>query len=1332
MIEATCSACGTLNRVSEANVPAGAKFITCGDCKARIAITPPPPAPPAARLPPPIPAAARSSGLELTDLPAPKRSSALGPLPPATPPPPGSATAKPAPRGGLAAALDPELPAPKMTRSAHPPPAIDFDDALTNPPAAAGVVDLPAPKRPSPRGHAGDASRGEIVDLPAPKLDRGEADLLAPKPVARRVIPDLPAPRDPAKEAAKPAREAAARPPVPDPPAPVPAPVPPSAQGPIIPDLPAPRPHDAARAADAQLPAPKGFFDDLPRPASRGERDLPAPKGFFDDLPTVKSNPTKGSVTDVAPKGFFDDLPTVKSNPTKGGVTDVAPKGYFDNLPALPSTSKPEVPAPKGFFDDIPGLPRTSRPEVPAPKGFFDDIPGLPTHPKPEAPAPKGFFDHLPQPGRTASEPSADEAIELQLATGPEPEAGSLPASASPPVAARSSGTFDDLDLSRPLVPVRFESPTRPSAPRAVQEARVAEPGPLLDLEAPRPGAPPPVARRPSKSEQTAAPPVADRGTRNRVLLVVLLALAALAGGGFVLYRRHVSAVERRALIDEQLAQARAAYKATDAKHWQHAAAAARQVVELDETNPEALGIGAEALLASALDDGTGAPGKIARAHALLDTANTSGISSPMLTRARALAALAAHQPDTTLAQLPALTGSARQDGALALYTGWARAARGDAAGAIQAYDLAMSAPGAKLSALYGRGNARLELADLDGARADFTAVLQLAKDHVGAQVGLAAAQPPAAAQRRETDLLAILERKDIAAADPRAVARAWTLAGDAAMRAGRYDIARQRFRSALERAPQDLAAVAGLAETELRDGKVGTAAGLTSQALAVSKDNVAAQLVQSEIEIRQRRFQIAGQRLDALAARTPPLAPLELARLLLVRGKLADAQGDGQGAADAYVKAAQAARDLDLEPMVAAVNKLAALARAAVAEHDTGRADALRARIDELLGNLADKAARDPQIALTLGISYLQAGNADKAEPWLRRAVDGFPQSAEARFQLGRGLLLLDRPQEALEALRAALALDPARLDITADLARTYEALQRDPDAAALYGKLLAGQDPGLELRARAGRFYARTGAIDKAVEQAEKILAVEPRDPAGHYLRGEGLLAAGKPAEARQQFQRALEGDRDPQYLDALGRAAEAIGRGGDHEAQELALRSYAEAADGAPGMVNPLVGQGRLHLLRHEAIKAVPHLSAAVRLDPHNAETLFLLGAAYQDSQRPAEARRWLGEAVKVAASAEAYWRIALLERDANHGPAATLALTSAVRLAGEAETKTGQPVPWLTDALYLQGRVSLDLHNEASAREAWLLYIARNPPPSAQLIEVKQLLATTLRR
>ncbi|HEY0478584.1 MAG TPA: tetratricopeptide repeat protein [Kofleriaceae bacterium] len=1378
MIEASCSACGTLNRVSEANVPVGAKFITCADCKSRIAIpgvaaAPPPPP----KLPPANPAAARSGGAgDLSDLPAPKRTSALGPPPRPRPAPPKAEPSRPAPRGGLAAALDPELPAPKATRSAGPPsaPTLELDD----PPATAafdGGVDLPAPKRAVPRAPAPEGPRDVIIDLPAPKIDRSVADLPAPKLNPRRA----PAAMPPLKEPPRPPVSAdLPEPREPRPPASADLPMPrgptsadlPMPRGPTIADLPAPRAQDAQARSDllapkgffddpaepapqpADLPAPKGFFDDLPQPALRKPADLPAPKGFFDDVAQPRPVAPAAGTTDLpAPKGFFDDLPQVKAHPA-GDVPEVpAPMGYFEDIPGLPSASKPEVPAPKGYFENIPGLPSTSKPEVPAPKGFFDDIPGLPHVAKPEAPAPKGhfdnipgrpvkksddvapkgFFDDLPQRARTAPPARADGADPgLELDAGPELDL-------APP---RAASSFDDVDLSRPSAPpVRFDPVSRPAPTRpALTGPRGGDAGPVLELEdAPALAAPRAAPQRPanarSATEARTTPEI--RARRRRLLILAGLAVILLGGAGFVLYRRHVAAREREAAISEQLVLARKAYAASEPKHWQRAAAAARRVVDLDDANAEALGIGAEALLASALDDGTNSGPKIAQAHAMLDTANSHGITRPELARARALAALAARQPDAAITALTALrppADAAHPDPALALYLGWALAAKGDAAAAVTAFDRAAGIDAVKVSALYGRGGAKLALGDLDGARADFTAVLELASDHIGAQVGLAAAQPSSAARRREADLLAILARKDIAAADPRAVALAWTLAGDSAMRAGRYDVARERFRKALDKHPQDLAATAGLAETELRDGKIAAAAELTARALGAAKDDVAAQLVQSEIEIKQRRLTLATQRLTALANRATPLSPLETARLQLVTGKLREAEGKDDAAVDAYVAGAAAARELDLEPLLAAVGKLAAMTTAAVAERDAPRATALRARADELLGGFTEQARRDPQLALTLGIGYLQSGNPDKAEPWLRRAAQARPDDAEARFQLGRALLRSGKPQDALEVLDAALRLDAARADIAADLAHTYELLGRDGDAGALYTRLLAGAEPSLEIRARGGRFFARIGARDKAAEQGKKILAVDPRHPAGLYLKGEGLLAADKPLEAKQQFQRAIEADRDPQYLDALGRAAEALAQGGDREAQELALRSYQSAAEAAPGMLNPLVGQGRLYVARHEAAKAVLPLLAASRLDGKNADVMFLIGAAYQEIQQPAMARQWLEDAARLAPSAEAYWRIAQIDRDANRGPQAVAALSSATRLASETEKRTGKPVAWLTDALYLEGRVSLDLHNEAAAREAWVRYVARNPPASVQLGEVKQLLATQLRR
>jgi tetratricopeptide (TPR) repeat protein len=1440
MIEATCSACGTLNRVAEANVPVGAKFITCADCKSRVAIPlpaapAPPPVPAAGVRPPPIAAAPvggptmKPTGvIDLADLPAPKRASALGPVPPpiTRPTVPMKSPVRSAMRSGLAAALDPELPAPKAMRSTGtiPTASLDLDEVPGTAAPEDGGIDLPAPKRTAQRP-AVEPAREDVADLPAPKVTRGVADLPAPKLVPRRAVPDLPVPKD---EDLPLYKDVAMRPPIADLPAPK--------KGPTIPDLPTPRVTEgSARGID--LPAPKGFFDDLPQPALDQGPGLPAPKGFFDDLP----QPALDRPGLPAPKGFFDDLPQPKSKPSAGPPEVPAPKGYFENIPDLPHTSKPELPAPKGYFENVPGLPHTSKPElpapkgyfenipdlphsskpevpapkgyfenipglphtskpeapapkgyfenipdlphtskpeapapkgyfenipdlphnhkpeVPAPKGYFDDIPGLPHIAKPEPPAPKGFFDDIPgRPLKKSEElaprgffedlpPAAAAArsdsgpggrtpanADLQLQTGPELELM--------PPSSEGGSSFDDLDLSKPSAPpIRFEHAARVAAPRAPAGAPFAtqDSGIALEIEGatpttakPRLVAKPTVKDKPILDEVAAAH---ARSRRTRLALGGVVAALALGGGGFGLYQRHEAAKQRDAEIAEQLAIARAAYAAGDPRHWQRAAAAARHVVELDPRNPEALGLGAEALFASALADGTAAAAKITQARALLDAANGAGLSSPQLARARALAQLAAHQPDGALTQLQPLATQAPKDATLALYLGWALDAKGDPAAAVQAYDRATTGAQVKLDALYGRGSARLELADLEGARADFSAVLELAKDHIGAQVGLAAAQPPSAAQQQEADLVAILARRDLPAADPRAVAQAWTRAGDAAMRAGRYDVARDRFHKALGVVPQDLAATTGLADTELRDGKLTVAAELLAAELTVAKDNVPAQLVQSEIEVMQRKLPLARQRLAALAAHATPLPPLEQARLHLVTGKLLEAQGKDDEAVDEYALGAKAARDLDLTPMMAAVDKLALMITAADHAKDARRADELRARSDQLLGELAVEAERDPRLAQRLGMAYLQGGNADKAEPWLRRAVEARPGDAEARFQLGRALFKADKNDDALEALSAALGLDPGRADIGVAVARTYEALRRDRDADKLYTKLLAAKEPSLELRARAGRFFARIGALDRAGEQGAQIVAADATNAAGLYLKGEGLLAAGKLVEAKQTFQRAVELDRDPQYLDALGRAAEALCQtSGDRELQDLALRSYLSAAEAAPTMFNPLAGQGRLYVARHEAAKAVTPLLAAIKLDSKNAEVMFLIGAAYQELQQTATALQWLEASAKIAPRADAFWRIGQIYRDANQGPPARAAVASATRLAAEAEKRTGKPVAWLTDALYLQGRVNLDLHDEAAARDAWVRYVARNPPVSAQLSEVKQLLSTLLRR
>jgi tetratricopeptide (TPR) repeat protein len=828
-------------------------------------------------------------------------------------------------------------------------------------------------------------------------------------------------------------------------------------------------------------------------------------------------------------------------------------------------------------------------------------------------------------------------------------------------------------------------------------------------------------------------------------LLLIGLLLGAAGGGAAFWYKRQEKQRETDEAIAKHLTRARTAFAASTPGHWKQAGDAATKVLDLAPKHPQALELGAEAYLISGLDDSVAAVRDIKKGRDLLARARAAAVTGPAIERAQALSNLTVNQPDSALTKLQPMFDKAPKDGRLALYVGWAHAQRGDAESAIKAFDVAVESAQLQLAALYGRGRAKLAAANLEGARTDFAAILDANKDHVGAQVGTAAAKPASEAQQQEADLRAIINLKDAAAKSPRAITWANILVADLARRAGRLDDARGSFNAALKLEPHNIAALTGLAEVELRDDKLDVAATTITKVLTQSPNDVRAQLVAAEISIKQNKLADAAARIKALSERTPPPPIAEQARLKLVIGRLLDVQKDDAAAADAYVEAARLAGDRDLEPTLLAVAKLGLLADQAATD-DPAKAAELRGKADQLLGSLAANAEKDPQLALTLGTAYLQTNDAGKAETWLRRTLEARPNDTEAQFQLAKALARLGKHAEAIDGLKKALDLDPQRTEIGLELARTYEASARDADALALYDKLLAiTKEPSVELRARAGRFYARTQKFEQAGEQGAKILEAQAGHPTGLFLKAEGLLAkAGtdriKTDVARKLFAQAAEAERDAQFLDGHGRACEALakddGSGAvDFAMQDHAIRAYTAAIELDPKMRNPHAGLGRLYVARREFAKAVPPLRVAYEMK-HTAETAHDLGVAHKEQQQHKLAVEWFRTAIKIESTADSNYQLAetFQHPDYNNPREAMKALAIATRLAEAEERKaSGRPVvEWLTEAYGDLGYLYLGEGRDREAADAWNLYVGRDPPPSERLKEVQTKLATELQR
>ncbi len=826
-------------------------------------------------------------------------------------------------------------------------------------------------------------------------------------------------------------------------------------------------------------------------------------------------------------------------------------------------------------------------------------------------------------------------------------------------------------------------------------------------------------------------------------MLGSLVGVLALGAGGFYVYQRHAAAQAKADEIAHQLDKAEAALHAGDANHWGRAKQAAAQAVELDTTNARALGIAAEAAIAGAIDTGVNGEARIRQGRSMIQEALGAGRTSPELERAQAVAAIAAKgQAQRAVDLLKAQIGKAPKDGWLQLYLGWAQLAKGDAPAAIQAFEQAIArAPATKLPALYGQGQAKLLVADVAGARTAFEAILQTDRDHVCASIGLIATMPPAQSVQQVAELEAVLQRKDIGSADPRCVVHAHTLIGDVHRAAGRLDMARQRYRDALKLVPLDIATHDGLAAVELHDGKLQVAADHIQKALAVNADHPDTLLLQAELDIREGKLPDAGALIEKLAAHQPPLPTLAQAHLAVVRGELLEAKGERDAAVDAYVAGAKLAGDLDLTPTMAAVTTLGELAKQAA---DPAKAAEYRTRADELLSALATRAQDDAQLAATLGIAYMQAGDAVKGETWLRRAVAMNEADPDVRLQHAKALTAIGKADEAVGELEAAQKLDATRTDIALELAKTFQQANRTEQAVAAYDKLLALPDVPIIVRVNAGRYFALHGMVEKAAAQAQPILEAEPENAGGLYLQAEGLIQAGKPEEAAALLTRATDADPDAQYLDALGRALEArLAKSGDGKYIEGARFAYERAAKADPTRFHPWLGQGKMLVANKDWDAAIKVLLEANKLDKRNAEAMYYTGVAYyglrnsEAYQKPGV--QWLTAALQASPElplgerAHAWYMLGdlhnMMNRSGDAGRAAH-AWENATRLGEELEKQAAAPA-WLTDTFYDLGDLYGKLGSPAQQARAWRRYVDRKPPENVRRTTAEQALRTSLK-
>src|SRR5262249_23789322 len=178
----------------------------------------------------------------------------------------------------------------------------------------------------------------------------------------------------------------------------------------------------------------------------------------------------------------------------------------------------------------------------------------------------------------------------------------------------------------------------------------------------------------------------------------------------------------------------------------------------------------------------------------------------------------------------------------------------------------------------------------------------------------------------------------------------------------------------------------------------------------------------------------------------------------------------------------------------------------------------------------------RNGPIALELGETLLDSGDAAGAERVLSRLCAAAPDKAAARRALARALLALGRPRQALEHARAAAVLDPKSMDGAVLMGFALVASGQPEDAAAAFRSALARRPQDRDAHGGLAMAYAAL-SDPRAAAEFETVLAAKPEAPY-HWPYAESRWKTQDIERGNVQMEKALEASRgDAVLLAAYG---------------------------------------------------------------------------------------------------------------------------------------------------------------------------------------------------
>ena len=363
------------------------------------------------------------------------------------------------------------------------------------------------------------------------------------------------------------------------------------------------------------------------------------------------------------------------------------------------------------------------------------------------------------------------------------------------------------------------------------------------------------------------------------------------------------------------------------------------------------------------------------------------------------------------------------------------------------------------------------------------------------------------------------------------------------------------------------------------------------------------------------------------------------------------------------------------------------------------------------------------------LQASLLSAQNKPEAEilEVLNRAVEIEPERIETRISLARFFMKQNKPAEAEQTIRQAIAVNENSPFGYLEYGRFFDFADRPAEAETQFKKAVEKFPADYDAREALASFYLARRELEKA-EQAYKDLAqVLENSPEGLMELGNFYVVAGREADAIETFTAIL--NQSPEFAAARYRLGEIY-------LERKELEKVREQADALLAVndtdAEALMLRARVKLQENGAEEAVKDLEEILKRQPSHKSALFYMAQARLALGQIDQARAFIGDLEKYHPT-YLYSRLLKIQASFAAGEAEKAfqeadLLIEAVRSSyPNAETSAQQLEDLRVRAISARGLANLELGKTEEARADLEKVVKLSPNSASALVNLAKVFA-----